>query len=179
MRSCAKLTKITDEIKKSVFINWIIKQRHYLLLSVCISAFLTILTYPGILYSDSYLRVSFADSLGRSIHAFWSGNADLTVLRLWLTITPSFFIYLSKEIVGSIVLYTFIQCLSFWFFSFAFFDQLNEKTHTIWNVICLVLSPVMWAYGVYYEAGVGCVTAIMIMLILIWKWNKLPSPLPL
>ncbi len=175
MRRCAILKIITDEIKESVLIKWIIKQRLFLLLSVCISVFLTILSYPGILYSDSYGRITFADSLGRSIHAFFSGNAELTEMCSWLTITPSFFILLSKEIVGSIVLYTFIQCLSLWFFSFVFLDQLNENNHPVWNVICLVLSPVMWAYGVYYEAGVGCVTAMLIMILLIWKWNKIQT----
>lgn len=173
MRTGCKI--VLGEVKQSIFIRWMIRNGRSLLLSVCISVFLTILSYPGILYTDSYSRISFADSLGMSIHAFWSGDAGLTTASSWLTVVPSFFILLSKEIVGSIVLYTFIQSLSFWFFSFAFFNQLNENTHPVWNKICLVFSPVMWAYSVYYEAGVGCATAIMIMLILVWKWNKIQT----
>lgn len=169
------LADICEEVKNSVFKRWIIDHRFSLLITIVISIFLTILSYPGILYSDSYTRIEFADSLKMVIHAFVSGNSQLTVMDSWLTVLPSFFILLSKEIVGSIVLYTFIQCLSFWFFTYAFLNQLNENSHPLWNMICIVLSPVMLAFGIYYEAGVGCAVAIMLILLLIWKWNKVQT----
>lgn len=169
------LKNYKNSIKDSLYIRWIDSQKSNLLLSICISTFLTILSYPGIIYSDSYGRISFADSLKMSIHAFMSGNAELSSLSSWLTVTPSFFILLSKEIVGSIVLYTFVQCLLFWFFTIVFVDQLNGHKYPIWNKICVLISPVMWAFGVYYEASVGCVTAIFIMLLIIWKWRVLQT----
>lgn len=33
----------------------------------------------------------------------------------------------------------------------------------------------VWVFGVYYEASIGCVTAIIVILLLIWKWRLLQS----
>lgn len=125
------LMKFRNSIKNSLYTKWIVGQRSNLMISICISILLTILTYPGIIYSDSYERISFADSLKMLIHAFEAGNAELSSSSSWLTVTLSFFILLSKEIVGSIVLYTLVQCLLFWFFTLVFVDQLNETSFAI------------------------------------------------
>lgn len=169
----AKLTQIKDVLKESVYIRWLGNNRNSILISLLLSIFITILSFPGIIYIDSYVRISFADSLKTSIKAFLAGEASLYPSSSWLTITPSFFILLSKEIVGSIVLYTFTQCFCHWIFSIVFTDQLNERRHPVWNKICLVLSPVMWAFGVYYEASVGTAIAIMVIILIIWKWKQL------
>ena len=169
------MNKICNTLKQSVYTKWIIKQRTNLFISISISIFLTILTYPGILYSDSYGRIAMSENVKTSIYAFLHGEIENYPTGSWLTVTPSFFIMLSKAIVGSIVLYTFIQSLSFLFFTYVYNDQLNENKHPVWNKLCLLLSPVIWAFSIYYEASVGCVTAILAMLLLIWKWRVLQS----
>lgn len=121
------LRHIKTTLKQSAYTRWIKTQYGNLLISISISGFLTILSYPGILYSDSYERISFADGLKMSFQALLSGDSGLHSLNSWLTVTPSFFILLSKELVGSIVLYTFVQCLVFWFFTVVYTEQLNKK----------------------------------------------------
>ncbi len=113
------MNKICNTLKQSVYTKWIIKQRTNLFISMSISIFLTILTYPGILYSDSYGRIAMSENVKTSIYAFLHGEIENYPTGSWLTVTPSFFIMLSKVIVGSIVLYTFVQCLSFLSMSFS------------------------------------------------------------
>ncbi|WP_027203391.1 hypothetical protein [Butyrivibrio fibrisolvens] len=165
--------KIIAEIKQSAYIKWFGNNRNSIIIALLISVFITILSHPGIIYIDSYVRISFTDSLKTSIKAFLTGESALYPSSSWLTITPSFFILLSKEIVGSIILYTFTQCFLHWLLTIVFIDQLNEKQHPLWNKICLFLSPVMWAFGVYYEASVGSAIAMLAILLLIWKWRAL------
>lgn len=162
-------------IRQSIYTRWAKEQRNSFMIAACISIFLTILSYPGIIYSDSYGRIGFTDSLKLSIHAFFSGDAALHSVRSWLTVLPSFFILLSKEIVGSIALYTFFQCFALFFSAFVFADLLNNHRYQVWNKACILLSPVLWAFGVYYEAGVGCAVSIFAILMLIWKWKMLSN----
>lgn len=145
------------------------------MICVVISMFLCILTYPGILYTDSYERIRATSEMRKAIHAFAEGEASLTTLSFWVTIIPSFFILLSQQIVGSIVIYTFCQCFLFFFLTYILGDNLSEKRHVAWNRTCITLTPVLWAFGVYYEASIGCVAAIMGILLLIWKWDSLTS----
>lgn len=168
-----KIANIEYAIKESAYIRWLENNRNSIIITFFISVFITLLSFPGIIYIDSYVRISFADSLKSSIKAFLEGKSSLYPSSSWLTITPSFFILLSKEIVGSIILYTFSQCFFHWFLTSAFIDQLNEGKCPRWNKICLFVSPVMWAFGVYYEASVGSAIAMLAILLLIWKWGAL------
>lgn len=167
--------KILNVVTNSLYITYIRKNKGMILACILISTFLCILTYPGIMYTDSYARISFVSNLKMSIHAFLNGDVWLYEVGSWLTVTPSFFIMLSKEIVGSVVLYTFLQCFCFFLITYIFGDYLTKKNHKIWNRFCITVSPVMWAFGVFYEASVGCVTAILCLILLIWKWEQMQS----
>ncbi len=171
--------RITSKVKAigsdSLYLKWIKKNKGLILACVLISTFLCFLSYPGIMYSDSHSRIEFASRLKPSLHAFFSGNAELKEIQSWLTVAPSFFILLSQEIVGSVVLYTFCQCFFLFFMTYIFGDKLTECGHRAWNRVCITLAPVIWAYGVYYEASVGCITAVMAIVLLIWKWDVLES----
>lgn len=166
---------IKTTVKDSVYFKWIKRNVWAIIGCLLISSFLCILTYPGILYTDSYSRIDITNSLKMALHAYSTGNAALTTLQSWTTITPSFFILLSKEITGSIVLYTFVQCFFLFFTSYCMGITITEKNHKAWNVFWIIICPVLWAYGVYYEASVACVTAIMGILLLIWKWEVLAN----
>lgn len=171
--------RITSKVKAigsdSLYLKWIKKNKGLILACVLISTFLCFLSYPGIMYSDSHSRIEFASRLKPSLHAFFSGNAELKEIQSWLTVAPSFFILLSQEIVGSVVLYTFCQCFFLFFMTYIFGDKLTECGHRAWNRVCITFAPVIWAYGVYYEASVGCITAVMAIVLLIWKWDVLES----
>ena len=167
--------RFKQEINESKYKRWILENKGMLLISILIAIFLTILTYPGIMYSDSYARIGVTSELKTAIHAFNVGNVSMTNLASWLTITPSFFILLSEQIVGSVVLYTFVQCFLLFLSTYIMGDGLTNEGHRRWNRLCITLNPVLWAFGVYYEASVGCVTAIMGILLLVWKWDSLSS----
>ena len=171
----AAINKFRNTLTQSAYAKWFARNRNYLLISVFISIICTLITYPGVLYSDSYSRTYYADSLRMTLHAFLTGNAQAYPTGSWITVTPSFFILLSKTIVGSIVLFTITQSLALWFFSFVFTEQLNKQNHKIRIALCIIVSPVMWAFGVFYEAGVGSAISILMILLLIWKWGSLRS----
>lgn len=166
---------ICNVIIHSVYWRWINNNKGMIFACVIISTFLCFLSYPGIIYSDSYSRIDSALGIKSAIQALFNAQSDYTGMKMWITVLPSFFIMLSIEIVGSIVLYTFVQCLLLFIMSYSFVGQLSEKAHKLWNYACVTLLPVLWAYGVYYEAGVGCITAIMMLLLIIWKWSVLES----
>lgn len=132
-----------------------------------------VLTYPGIMYSDSYTRINLTRNLGLSLHAFFAGDAKLKTVSSWITIVPSFLILLSQKMTGSVALYTFAQCFLLFLTSYAFGTAITGRGHRRWNAVWITLSPVLWAYGIYYEAGVGCAAAIMCILLLVWKWDGL------
>ena len=91
-----KLGKNDFEIEiNSAYITFLKKRKTMILVSLFIAVFLTILTYPGILYSDSYSRIGYAQNFRLWIHNLFEGNTSLVQDGVWLTLEPSFFIYLS------------------------------------------------------------------------------------
>lgn len=46
--------RFKQEINESKYKRWILENKGMLLISILIAIFFTILTYPGIMYSDSY-----------------------------------------------------------------------------------------------------------------------------
>ena len=136
--------RFKQEINESKYKRWILENKGMLLISILIAIFLTILTYPGIMYSDSYARIGVTSELKTAIHAFNVGNVSMTNLASWLTITPSFFILLSEQIVGSVVLYTFVQCFLLFLSTYIMGDGLTNEGHRRWNRLCITLNPVLW-----------------------------------
>ena len=170
-----KLGKNDFEIEiNSAYITFLKKRKTMILVSLFISVFLTILTYPGILYS--YSRIGYAQNFRLWIHNLFEGNTSLVQDGVWLTLEPSFFIYLSLRLTGNISMYTFMQCFLCYFTAFVLAGELSRHNYRI-IYGGILLTPVFAAYSVYYEAGVGCAIAIVWILILIWKWDKLKSKL--
>lgn len=156
---------------ESLFVQYIKRNMGVILIAIMVSVFMTILTYPGVLYSDSYERIRAAEKFKLWLHNLTTGNADLTDDQMWLTVIPSLFIYLSIECTGSMVLYTFAQCALFYcsiLLTAKELTELNKKGMYIF----ILLTPVFLAYGINYEASVGCVSAILGMILIICKWNN-------
>ena len=172
-----KLGKNYFEIEiNSAYITFLKKRKTMILVSLFIAVFLTILTYPGILYSDSYSRIGYAQNFRLWIHNLFEGNTSLVQDGVWLTLEPSFFIYLSLRLTGNISMYTFMQCFLCYFTAFVLAGELSRHNYRI-IYGGILLTPVFAAYSVYYEAGVGCAIAIVWILILIWKWDRLKNKL--
>jgi len=163
------LKHIENTIKNSFWLQCLKHNLGTIVMSSFAATFICILSYPGVLYSDSYERISLANAIPKIM----SDNFSNVNLSFRLTPTPSLFILLSKEITGSIVLYTFIQSFLHFFISIIFADKLNAHKHILWNRLFVFLCPVICGYSVYYEASVGCISSILVMILLIWKWNDL------
>ena len=171
-----KIRKFAENVKRvfqdSFYVSMIKNNKTVIGMCFLISAFLVLLTYPGVIYSDSYTRIGMADEIEKWVHAFFRGHTDLTEGKTWLTITPSYFIELSNQFVGSVALYTFFHAFCFLFVSILFGQKmLGAKKR--WSCMIVFSVPVFFAYSVYFEAGVGCATGIMSLCLLIWKWNDI------
>ena len=165
------LNRLEVFIRESIYVSFFKKNRNMVLVSALVSMLLTMVAYPGIMYSDSYRRVELIDSLGLWFHAFFSGQRDLTTGCVWWTLTPIYFLFLSVKLTGSIALYTYLQSFFFFIVLFAFGNRLVSKSKAV-MVFCILATPVFAGFSVYHEASVGCATAIMAMLVLIWIWNE-------
>lgn len=166
--------KLTAMIKESLYVAFIKRNRNMILISALLSVLLVAVTYPGIMYSDSYRRAELIDSLELWFHAFWSGQRDLTTGSVWWTLTPIYFLWLSVKLTGSIALYTYFQSFFFLMVMFVFGNRLisNRK---ILMAFYILATPVFAGYSIYQEASVVCAAAVMAILMLIWKWNEFQS----
>lgn len=162
-----------EGINDSVYVKWI--KNHQGLIAFCafLSIFLTLLTYPGVMYSDSYIRLSTASDLKTNVKHLINGEQNNNPVYSWLTVVPSFFILFFREISGNIALYTFIQCFFFLLSVYVFNDLISPKKNRILNRIILTLMPVILGFGVFYEPGVGTATAMLAMVVLLWRLDKI------
>lgn len=135
--------------------------RRTVLLSALAAAFiaaaLTAVSYPGILYSDSYVRINMAN-------AMLAGDA--AALSNWLSVLPSVFIALSLWLCGSISLYTFAQSFLFLFTSYLVLERFCGRLWYLFATL-FTLCPAFFGYSVYLEGSVGCVCALNILILLI------------
>lgn len=163
--------KLTVMIKESLYVVFLKRNRNVILISALLSILLVAITYPGIMYSDSYRRAELIDSLELWFHAFLSGQRDLTTGSVWWTLTPIYFLWLSVKLTGSIALYTYFQSFFFLMVLLVFGNRLisNRK---ILMAFYILATPVFVGYSIYQEASVVCAAAIMAILMLIWKWNE-------
>ena len=168
------IEKVKIDIRNSKYVEFI--RNNYRLMFGCmvLTTFFVLLTYPGIMYSDSYSRISMADDVKLWFHVLISDNSELSAGSSWLTLTPSYFICISKTLIGSVVLYTFLQCFFFFFILFITGKKLIDNRKGL-MLFYILLTPVFSAFSIYYEASVGCVTGILGLVILIWKWDDLDN----
>lgn len=169
-----KLTfnKFKETMRKSIYLQWVKNHQGLIIFCAFLAGFLTFLTYPGVMYSDSYARISTTSELSQNVRHYVKGKQDLKPIKSWLTVTPSFFILFFKELSGNIALYTFTQCFFFLLLVYVFSDLVSPKKYRILNRTVLTIIPVILGFGVFYEPGVGTVTAILAIIGLLWHWNK-------
>lgn len=168
---------INKQLSQSVYFKWFNNHRTLIIFCTFLALFLTFLTYPGIMYSDSYERVRVTTDLKVNLKQLVLGQDVSHSIPSWLTITPSFFILFFKTISGNIAFYTFFQCFFFLLAVYVFSDLVAPKRYRTLNKIILTFIPVTLGFGVFYEPGVGSVTAILIILTVVWKWQLFKTKL--
>ena len=80
-----------NNIKNSFYLKKIKNNKNLIFFSLVLAVLCTLITYPGIWYSDSYGRYNMALSIGKSIKMILNGQRNLINISSWLTIVPSFF----------------------------------------------------------------------------------------
>jgi len=70
-----KIGKFAENVKRvfqdSFYVSMIKNNKTVIGMCFLISAFLVLLTYPGVIYSDSYTRIGMADEIEKWVHAFF------------------------------------------------------------------------------------------------------------
>ena len=137
-----------------------------LLVALLAGGLFTMITYPGIWYSDSYQRAKTAVEL--------LSQADHASMGSYLSLLPELVIDLCLELTGSYAFYTWMQaaffeaaglvCI-FWFFS----------GKAAWVLSALFVGcPIFFGYAVYWETGT--VTAACLLLLVVATdaaWQRL------
>lgn len=138
--------------------------------SLLMAGFCVIISYPGIFYSDSYVRVENADKIRAAISALFTGGEAIEI-HSWLTIIPSVFMAICKIVTGNIAFYTFIQAFFFFLVTFLLIKKIGTSYRWL-QYILYVINPLFYSEAIYYEAGVGCVIGISVMLLVLMSRSK-------
>lgn len=142
-------------------------------LAVGMGLLCTIITWPGIFYSDSYGR--------------WQMARDLTKLNFatqddWLSVPPQLFMAAVYWLFGgSYAAYTFLQATAYFFAAFFAIYSFVPRGRGI-AIALFAACPVFYGFSVYLEMSVGCLTALLWLLWLVlcfehkdiksWKFYK-------
>lgn len=133
-----------------------------------LSIWLTLISYPGVLYSDSYERWRISKEILTSLH-----NKSFGTLESWLSVTPQFFMALLYQFTYNVASFTIVQSFLFFFTSFLIIDK-YLGAYKIFCTFLFILCPIFYGFSVYHEMAVGCVIGINLFILLIYneKINK-------
>lgn len=139
--------------------------RRIWLWSAVLALLCTLITYPGIFYSDSYVRVTTGHAVLNSVILTLKGRGSPLDTGNGFTLIPSFLMAFSIWLCGTVALYTFFQAFLF----FAAVLLLIREMNPVWRKTQYVLyacCPLIYGASVYYEAGVGCAAGIIFLMLL-------------
>ena len=162
--------RFLEILKNSYYHKAVVRNKRAICIALLFACFLTFLTYPGIMYTDSYARVTMAENIKQWLHLVISGNRNMVDAASWLTVVPSYFIGISTHMVGSVVLFTFAQVFLLYVMCFALSKRMLGK-NSPWMMLYIVFTPVFAAFSVYYEASVGCLIGIIAVIFIVWDWD--------
>ena len=165
-RSEWDMISMVEKMKKSFYYQKLRENTGIIAWGLAMAAFCVLISYPGIFYSDSYARVETADKVRGAISMLFSGQRDAIEIRSWITVIPSFFMALSKIITGNIAGYTFLQAAAFFVLSLLFIKKIAINCKWL-QYILFAINPLFYSEAIYYEAGVGCVIGIVIMVLIL------------
>lgn len=165
------LIKIKKEFMNSYYVQKIKDNLAIIVWSLLMTGFCVVISYPGIFYSDSYARVETADKIRAAMSMLFSGQGDAIEIRSWITVIPSVFMAVCKILTGNIAFYTFVQAFSFFLVTFLLIKKFGTKYKWLQYVL-YVINPLFYSEAIYYEAGVGCVIGIVLMVLVLTSMVK-------
>ncbi len=133
--------------------------------SAVLALLCTLISYPGIWYSDSYVRVTTGGAVLNAVVKTLTGHRAPLETGNAFTVIPSFFMAVSQGLTGHVALYTFVQAFAFFAACFLLIREMNPGSWKI-QAVLFACCPLIYGMSVYYEAGVGCVTGIAALMLL-------------
>ena len=158
-------------MKNSYYIRKFREFWYFVLMSAILAGISTMIVSPGIMYADSYGRINFTYTVIDCVKKIFAGHSNAVTAKSWLTVTPSFFMAISRIFTGDIVLYNFGQALLFFLASLLLVRRLNTH-YTVIQYSLFDICPFYYAVSVYYEAGIGCITGIAMLILFLSTTNK-------
>ncbi|WP_160683830.1 hypothetical protein [Clostridium sp. C2-6-12] len=146
------------------------QQKKYLLLiiiSVFLSVILTLITYPGILYSDSCVRW---DSVFKILSS--SSKFNFKEIDSWISITPQFFMAILYMITYNISSFTIIQSFLFFLTTFILIDKCVFGTYKLFAIIIFIITPIFYTFSVYHSTEVGFIIGSNLYILLVVNFNE-------
>ena len=128
----------------------------------------TLISYPGIWYADSYVRVATGNAVLQAVIRTLKGQRMPLYTDNAFTVIPSFFMAVSQLLVGHTGLYTFAQAFAFFAAIFLLIRELSGAFRKLQYVL-FALSPIVYGMAIYYEAGIGCVTGMISLILLFFR----------
>ena len=139
--------------------------RWILLWSAVLALLCTFISYPGIWYSDSYVRVTTGQAALNAVIKTLTGHRFRLDTGNAFTIVPSFLMAFSQGLTGHVGLYTFLQAFAFFAAVFLLIREMSPAFRKT-RYLLFGLSPLIYGMSVYYEAGIGCVSGLICLMLL-------------
>lgn len=133
--------------------------------SAALALLCTLVSYPGIWYSDSYVRVATGGAVLNAVVKTLTGHRFPLDTGNAFSVTPSFFMAASLGVTGHVALYTFAQAFAFFAAVFLLIRELNPAGRKLQSALFAVC-PLVYGMSVYYEAGIGCFAGIAALILL-------------
>ena len=131
--------------------------QHPTLTALMLGGIFTLITYPGIWYSDSYARAMIASQI--------SDGVDYSEVSTFLSLLPQLFISWGLKLTGNFAFYTWVQASFFlgtliYVIRFFFSDYKSIQAVVLLLFLCC---PLVFGYSVYWETGVVTATALVLL----------------
>ena len=134
--------------------------------SAALALICTLITYPGIFYSDSYVRVTTGHAVLNNIIMTLKGSGSPLNTENGFTLIPSFFMAGSIWMSGTVGLYAFLQAFVFFAAVFLLIQEMNPAWKKVQYVL-FACCPLVFGVSTYFEAGVGCAAGLVVLLLLL------------
>lgn len=133
--------------------------------SAALALLCTLISYPGIWYSDSYVRVATGEAVLNAVVKMLQGHRTLLETHNAFSLIPSFFMAVSLGITGHVALYTFAQAFAFFV---AVFLLIREVSPPGWKGqrVLFAVCPLIYGASVYYEANIGSAVGMIVLILL-------------
>lgn len=129
----------------------------YFVLAGILSVYYTLVSYPGIFYTDTIGRWNAIEIISNPTQP------------VWLSFAPTLFMMALFKVFGSYASFTLVQSFVYLLSSMIVLDKINTNYRFL--SLLILLSPLTIGYSVFGEMSIGCLAGINCLVLLIWYLN--------